>query len=192
MPLCQQGYSPARGLGRADSYLCREWRRELSPAPEVEPSGAPGRTASYRAPGVGASTAPTARTGGCRGGLPRLPPVTRVRAAARACRRSRASSASASRSLVRSLCCSSRSQRCSSPLVCATRAYSAIFMPGVFCSRTVARAACWTSSTNCPLIALPVHEPELGVEAAETLGEGELVIIVPLYHDVKGLDESSH
>jgi len=36
--------------------------------------------------------------------------------------------------------------------------------------------------------ALPVHEPALGVEAAEALGEGQLVLVVPLDRDVQGLD----
>jgi len=36
--------------------------------------------------------------------------------------------------------------------------------------------------------ALAVHEPALGVEAAEALGEGQLVLVVPLDRDVQGLD----
>jgi len=40
--------------------------------------------------------------------------------------------------------------------------------------------------------ALPVNEPALGVEAAETLAEGQLVFLVPLDRDFKGLVESSH
>jgi len=32
--------------------------------------------------------------------------------------------------------------------------------------------------------------PHMGVEAAEALGEQQLVSVVPLDHEVKGLDES--
>jgi len=39
---------------------------------------------------------------------------------------------------------------------------------------------------------LPVHEPALGVEAAEALCEGQLVLVIPLNRDVKGLDQSNH
>jgi len=40
--------------------------------------------------------------------------------------------------------------------------------------------------------ALPVHEPALGVEAAEALGEAQLVLVIPLDRDVQGLYQSSH
>jgi len=36
--------------------------------------------------------------------------------------------------------------------------------------------------------ALPVHEPALGVEAAEALGEGQHLLVIPLDRDVQGLD----
>jgi len=36
--------------------------------------------------------------------------------------------------------------------------------------------------------ALPVHEPAFGVEAAEALGEKQLVLVVSLDRDVQGLD----
>jgi len=36
--------------------------------------------------------------------------------------------------------------------------------------------------------AFPVHEPALRVEAAEALGEGQIVLVIPLDRDVKGLD----
>jgi len=134
LPHCQQRYYPALGLGRGVSFLGGNRRRELSPPPGVEPAGTPGRVASCPAPapGVEASTAPKTRTGASRGGCPRAPPYSGGEAATRACHRSRVSSASTSRSLVRSLSCESPSQRCSSPLVLATRANSAIVMPGVF------------------------------------------------------------
>jgi len=35
--------------------------------------------------------------------------------------------------------------------------------------------------------ALPVHEPALGVDAAEALGEGQLVLVIPLDGDVMAL-----
>jgi len=56
------------GLGWEDSSLCWDRRRELSSPPRFEPSAAPSRTASYREPGVGASSAPTTRKGVCCGG----------------------------------------------------------------------------------------------------------------------------
>ena len=154
--------------------------------PGVEPPGLLGRNLSYRGPGKGAPTDPTVRTGSSRGWLTRGPPVIRGRAAARARCRRRAFFASASGSLVRSLCCSSRSQRCSSPLVWATRASSAIVMPGVLRSRTVARAARWTPSKKRPLRApSPLMNPHMGVEAAEALGERQLVSVVPLDHKLR-------
>jgi len=40
--------------------------------------------------------------------------------------------------------------------------------------------------------ALLILEPALGVEAAEALGEGQLVLVIPLDRDVKVLDKSSN
>jgi len=40
--------------------------------------------------------------------------------------------------------------------------------------------------------ALPIHEPALGVEAAEPFGERKIVLVVPLDRDVQRLDDGCH